>query len=122
MGDAGEAGRCAGRREALCRQRAHGVPPARRRERRHRRPTRATPPETDAAAAQEKNHWRKFHWRYIIIDEAHRIKNENSRLSQVRSGLHSTTPCWAAAGLLPGSVAAGTCSLQSGGVGGAVLP
>ncbi|KAL4447228.1 hypothetical protein ABPG77_007261 [Micractinium sp. CCAP 211/92] len=32
---------------------------------------------------KEKNHWRKFHWRYIIIDEAHRIKNENSRLSQV---------------------------------------
>jgi hypothetical protein len=35
---------------------------------------------------QEKNHWRRFHWRYIIIDEAHRIKNENSRLSQVRHG------------------------------------
>ena len=34
---------------------------------------------------QEKNHWRRFHWRYIIIDEAHRIKNENSRLSQVRA-------------------------------------
>jgi SWI/SNF-related matrix-associated actin-dependent regulator of chromatin subfamily A member 5 len=32
---------------------------------------------------KEKTHWRKFHWRYIIIDEAHRIKNENSRLSQV---------------------------------------
>jgi SWI/SNF-related matrix-associated actin-dependent regulator of chromatin subfamily A member 5 len=32
---------------------------------------------------KEKNHWRRFHWRYIIIDEAHRIKNENSRLSQV---------------------------------------
>ncbi len=35
---------------------------------------------------QEKNHWRKFHWRYIIIDEAHRIKNENSRLSQAGAG------------------------------------
>jgi hypothetical protein len=35
------------------------------------------------ACLQEKTHWRKFHWRYIIIDEAHRIKNENSRLSQV---------------------------------------
>ena len=33
--------------------------------------------------AQEKNHWKKFHWRYIIIDEAHRIKNENSILSKV---------------------------------------
>ena len=32
---------------------------------------------------KEKNHWRKFHWRYIIIDEAHRIKNENSILSKV---------------------------------------
>ena len=34
--------------------------------------------------AQEKNHFKKFHWRYIIIDEAHRIKNENSILSRVR--------------------------------------
>mmetsp|Transcript_40687 Transcript_40687/g.90456 ORF Transcript_40687/g.90456 Transcript_40687/m.90456 type:complete len:1088 (-) Transcript_40687:511-3774(-) len=32
---------------------------------------------------KEKNHFRKFHWRYIIIDEAHRIKNENSMLSRV---------------------------------------
>jgi SWI/SNF-related matrix-associated actin-dependent regulator of chromatin subfamily A member 5 len=32
---------------------------------------------------KEKNHWKKFHWRYIIIDEAHRIKNENSLLSRV---------------------------------------
>jgi len=32
---------------------------------------------------QEKAYWKKFHWRYIIIDEAHRIKNENSRLSTV---------------------------------------
>jgi SWI/SNF-related matrix-associated actin-dependent regulator of chromatin subfamily A member 5 len=33
---------------------------------------------------KEKNHFKKFHWRYIIIDEAHRIKNENSILSKVR--------------------------------------
>ena len=33
---------------------------------------------------KEKTHFRKFHWRYIIIDEAHRIKNENSLLSKVR--------------------------------------
>lgn len=31
---------------------------------------------------KEKNHFKKFHWRYIIIDEAHRIKNENSILSK----------------------------------------
>jgi len=30
---------------------------------------------------KEKATFKKFHWRYIIIDEAHRIKNENSRLS-----------------------------------------
>jgi SWI/SNF-related matrix-associated actin-dependent regulator of chromatin subfamily A member 5 len=33
---------------------------------------------------KEKNHFKRYHWRYIIIDEAHRIKNENSRLSTVR--------------------------------------
>ncbi|KAK9861243.1 hypothetical protein WJX84_005000 [Apatococcus fuscideae] len=32
---------------------------------------------------KEKNHFKKFHFRYIIIDEAHRIKNENSILSRV---------------------------------------
>lgn len=31
---------------------------------------------------REKNHLRKFSWRYLIIDEAHRIKNENAQLSQ----------------------------------------
>jgi len=31
----------------------------------------------------EKATLRKFHWRYICIDEAHRIKNENSKLSKV---------------------------------------
>ena len=34
---------------------------------------------------KEKNHFKKFHFRYIIIDEAHRIKNENSILSRVSS-------------------------------------
>jgi hypothetical protein len=33
---------------------------------------------------REKSHFKKFVWRYIIIDEAHRIKNENSTLSKVR--------------------------------------
>ncbi|KAF9584134.1 chromatin remodeling complex Adenosinetriphosphatase, partial [Lunasporangiospora selenospora] len=31
----------------------------------------------------EKTHLRKFAWQYIVIDEAHRIKNENSQLSQI---------------------------------------
>jgi superfamily II DNA or RNA helicase len=41
---------------------------------------------------KEKNHFKKFHWRYIIIDEAHRIKNENSRLSLVRH--RAVLPSW----------------------------
>ncbi|KAI1806742.1 SWI/SNF family of DNA-dependent ATPase [Daldinia bambusicola] len=32
---------------------------------------------------REKTHLKKFAWEYIIIDEAHRIKNEESSLSQV---------------------------------------
>jgi SWI/SNF-related matrix-associated actin-dependent regulator of chromatin subfamily A member 5 len=32
---------------------------------------------------REKNHFKKFHWRYFVIDEAHRIKNEKSQLSMV---------------------------------------
>lgn len=32
---------------------------------------------------REKAHLKKFAWEYIIIDEAHRIKNEESSLSQV---------------------------------------
>ena len=31
----------------------------------------------------EKTHFKKFSWEYIVIDEAHRIKNENSALSQI---------------------------------------
>ncbi len=34
-------------------------------------------------AIREKAALRKFSWKYIIIDEAHRIKNEGSVLSQV---------------------------------------
>ncbi|KAL7105006.1 hypothetical protein ACP275_07G018300 [Erythranthe tilingii] len=33
-------------------------------------------------AIKEKTALRRFNWRYIIIDEAHRIKNENSLLSK----------------------------------------
>jgi SWI/SNF-related matrix-associated actin-dependent regulator of chromatin subfamily A member 5 len=32
---------------------------------------------------RERNKLSKIDWRYLIIDEAHRIKNENSSLSQV---------------------------------------
>ena len=31
----------------------------------------------------EKSTFKKFTWRYVIIDEAHRLKNENSKLSIV---------------------------------------
>lgn len=31
----------------------------------------------------EKSALKKFSWRYLIMDEAHRIKNEESVLSQV---------------------------------------
>lgn len=31
----------------------------------------------------EKSALRKFNWRYIVMDEAHRIKNEKSKLSLV---------------------------------------
>ena len=32
---------------------------------------------------KEKGPLKKFHWRYLIIDEAHRIKNEKSKLSEI---------------------------------------
>ena len=32
---------------------------------------------------REKSHLRKFAWEYIIVDEAHRIKNEESSLAQI---------------------------------------
>ncbi|XP_027352921.1 ISWI chromatin-remodeling complex ATPase CHR11 isoform X1 [Abrus precatorius] len=40
-------------------------------------------------AIKEKSALRRFSWRYIIIDEAHRIKNENSLLSKTMR-LYST--------------------------------
>lgn len=30
---------------------------------------------------KEKSVFKKFHWRYLVIDEAHRIKNEKSKVS-----------------------------------------
>lgn len=31
---------------------------------------------------REKPMFKKFNWRYMVIDEAHRIKNEKSKLSE----------------------------------------
>lgn len=38
---------------------------------------------------REKTHLKKFNWEYIIVDEAHRIKNEDSMLSQIVRLFHS---------------------------------
>lgn len=38
---------------------------------------------------REKSTFRKFAWEYIVIDEAHRIKNEESMLSQIIRLFHS---------------------------------
>jgi SWI/SNF-related matrix-associated actin-dependent regulator of chromatin subfamily A member 5 len=38
---------------------------------------------TYETVSKAKAHLTKFCWRYLIIDEAHRIKNENSQLAQV---------------------------------------
>ncbi|KAF9619465.1 hypothetical protein IFM89_007040 [Coptis chinensis] len=40
-------------------------------------------------AIKEKNTLRNFSWRYVIIDEAHRIKNENSLLSKTMRIYHT---------------------------------
>ena len=32
---------------------------------------------------REKAIFKKFNWRYLVIDEAHRIKNEKSKLSEI---------------------------------------
>ena len=38
---------------------------------------------------REKTHLKKFAWEYIIVDEAHRIKNEESSLAQIIRLFHS---------------------------------
>ncbi|EEQ39611.1 hypothetical protein CLUG_03739 [Clavispora lusitaniae ATCC 42720] len=38
---------------------------------------------------REKSTFKKFAWQYIVIDEAHRIKNEESMLSQIIRLFHS---------------------------------
>lgn len=39
---------------------------------------------------REKSVFKKFNWRYLIIDEAHRIKNEKSKLSEIVREFKST--------------------------------
>lgn len=39
---------------------------------------------------REKSTLKKFHWGYIVIDEAHRIKNEKSKLSEIIREFKST--------------------------------
>lgn len=33
---------------------------------------------------REKSVFKKFNWRYLVIDEAHRIKNEKSKVFELR--------------------------------------
>lgn len=57
-------------------------------QREHQKATLLQPGKFDAMITsyemviKEKNFFKKTYWRYIIIDEAHRIKNENSILSK----------------------------------------
>jgi len=37
-------------------------------------------------ACREKTTFKKIEWKYFVIDEAHRIKNEDSLLSKVVTG------------------------------------
>ena len=34
---------------------------------------------------KEKSLFKKYNWRYIVIDEAHRIKNEKSKVGLIRN-------------------------------------
>ncbi|XP_031640675.1 chromatin-remodeling complex ATPase chain Iswi-like [Contarinia nasturtii] len=37
----------------------------------------------------EKSRLKRVHWRYLVVDEAHRLKNENSKLSTILRTFHS---------------------------------
>ena len=39
---------------------------------------------------REKSVFKKFNWKYMVIDEAHRIKNEESKLSLVIREIKTT--------------------------------
>ncbi|KAK5643876.1 hypothetical protein RI129_007721 [Pyrocoelia pectoralis] len=41
-------------------------------------------------ALKEKAVFKKFHWRYMVVDEAHRIKNEKAKLSEILREFKST--------------------------------
>ena len=64
-------------------------------ERNHQKETSLSPGTFDCCVTsyemviKEKGFLRKYHWRYVIIDEAHRIKNENSILSRVVRLMHT---------------------------------
>ena len=42
----------------------------------------------------EKTAFKKFGWRYIVVDEAHRMKNEQSKLSEVKCCILASTECY----------------------------
>lgn len=51
----------------------------------------------------EKAVFKKFNWRYLVIDEAHRIKNEKSKVRQLmksNGSLHLSKPTSVLQGLL----------------------
>ena len=41
---------------------------------------------------REKATFKKFNWRYMVIDEAHRIKNEKSKVTVVMLAVDSLGP------------------------------
>ncbi len=41
---------------------------------------------------KEKNELSKIHWKYIIVDEGHKLKNQNSKFAQTL-GTHYVSDC-----------------------------
>jgi len=44
---------------------------------------------------KEKSVFKKFNWRYLVIDEAHRIKNEKSKVNCTLLKLNASYVRWA---------------------------
>ena len=40
---------------------------------------------------REKSTFKKFNWRYMVIDEAHRIKNEKSKVRGEKSSIFNNS-------------------------------